>query len=48
MKTLKRVNQISERHPGKTVLICIVLFALACVLLPADPPYVGVIAGVAK
>lgn len=43
MKTFLRLNAASERHPGKTLLAIFLVFALACCLLPADPPSVAVV-----
>jgi len=47
MKAFLRLNAASERHPGKTLLAIFTAFALACCLLPADPPSVTVV-GVAR
>ncbi len=43
MKTLKRANNWSDANPGKTLLAIFTAFALACCLLPADPPSVTVV-----
>lgn len=43
MNTIRKPNAASERHPGKTLLTIFTAFALACCLLPADPPSVAVV-----
>jgi hypothetical protein len=43
VKTFIKLNQLSDAHPGKTLLAILAAFAIACVLLPQDPPNLGVI-----
>jgi hypothetical protein len=43
MKALRRFNQVTTRHPGKTVLVFAVLVVLGWALfVPQDPPDLGI------
>jgi hypothetical protein len=44
MNRIRRLNRLSERNPGKTLLFCLVVVLMAYALYPADPPNLGVVA----
>ena len=43
MNAIRKLNRASERHPGKTLLAIFTAFALACCMVPADPPSLAVV-----
>jgi hypothetical protein len=43
MNALRKLNALSDAHPGKTLLAILAAFALACCMLPADPPSATVV-----
>ncbi len=43
MNKIRQLNNWSDANPGKTALAIFTAFALACCLLPADPPSVAVV-----
>lgn len=43
MKTFTAFNRWTDARPGRTLLAIFVVFALACAMLPSDPPSVAVV-----